>query len=288
MHPDVVTSYEKISGLPDRVRLIYEEFEIDIRPDSDLNKYLSLCDNLLDKVDFLGKKESIEVHRAQRIFLAIVECSESLTDLEEKAAFKGALNQITSNPLDPRTPGGSHAVNMIFELEFLQYMKLRGMKARLGEPDIVTSAPFGEYFVACKTINSFKKFKKNLSYGSVQINRKGNGVIALNFEPHLYIEEPIRVYDIFEARYTLERYLNGLYEKHKTLLNKHLAAGDFDGLAIQISCIAAITSSPTSLDTVTQTVYYSRKNLQTKDSHNRFDGFQQSMQRPISLGFWGQ
>lgn len=286
MQPEVVTSYEEIARLPDRVRLIYDEFEVDIRPGSNLDNYLKLCDNLLEKTDCFGREEAVDVHRAQRIFLAIIECYECLVDLEERAAFKGSLKQIDLHSLDPRALGGSHAVNMIFELEFLQYIRFRGLTARLGEPDIVISAPFGEYYVACKTINSFKKLKKNLAYGSTQVKRKGFGIIALNFEPHLYLKEPLAVDVISEARHVLASYLSGIYRKYNLVFNKYLAAGDFDGLAIQISCMVAIASSPTSLDTVTHTVYYSRASLQDNDSNIRFDRFRHSMQGPMSRGFW--
>lgn len=286
MQPEVLTSYEDIAKLPANVKSLYKDFDIDIRSGSDLEKYLALCENLLDKIDSLSNAEHIGVHRAQRIFLAIVECGESLANTEERAALKSVLSQITANPLDPRTPGGSHALNMIFELDFLQYIKFRGLKGRLGEPDIVVLAPFGNYHIACKTINSFKQFNKNLRCGSRQIKKKGNGVIALNLEPHMCLEEPFIAQNVFEVRAALNCHLEGLYKKHKKLINKHLTTGSFDGVVIQISCIAAIASNPTSLDTVTQTIYYSRSNIQSENSYDRFNGFQQSMRGPMSGGFW--
>ena len=286
MLPEVVTSYEDIAKLPAYVRSLYKDFNIKIRSGSDLEEYLALCENLADRFDSLSRAEHIWVHRAQRIFLAIVECSDSLASTEERAALKSILSQITANPLDPKTPNGSHALNMIFELELLQYIKFRGLKARLGEPDIVVLAPFGNYHVACKTINSFKQVDNNLSCGSRQIKNKGSGVIAFNLEPYMCLEEPFIAQSVFEVRAALTFHLKGLYKKHKKLINKHLANGSFDGVVIQISCIAEIASSPTFLDTVTQTIYYSRSNIQSENSYNRFEGFHKSMFGPMSSSFW--
>ncbi|MGE8462359.1 MAG: hypothetical protein ACN6P0_14960 [Pseudomonas capeferrum] len=285
MEPEVITSYEEIALLPAEVEKIYEVFGKKIPATSDLQKYIDLCDGIVEKLTGMDEKKLIEVHRAQRIFLAIIQCNENLSDSEEKAEFGKSLSQIAANPLDPRTPGGSHALNMIFELDFLQYLRLRKLKARLGEPDIVISAPFGNYYVACKTINSFNNLSTNLEKGSVQIERRGVGIIALNLEPHLCFEEPYRAQSVHEVRRAIQQHLDELYENHKKLFNRHLAAGDFDGLTLQISCVADIAENSTDLDTVTHTVYYSRPNIQSKESHERFNGFSQTMNGPLNSDF---
>lgn len=282
MEPEVVTTYDEIALMPAKVRKIYDAFNKKIPATSDLKKYIDLCDGIVEKASSMGEKELVEVHRAQRIFLALIQCNENLKDLDEKAEFNSSLSQIAANSLDPSTPGGSHALNMIFELDFLQYIRLRGLEARLGEPDIVISAPFGNYYVACKTINSFNNLSSNLERGSAQITRNGFGIIALNLEPHIYFEEPYKAKSLFEVHAVIERHLEELYEDHKKLINKHLASGDFDGVTLQISCVAKIAENPTDLDTVTHNVYYSRPNIQSRECHDRFDGFRKSMEGPIS------
>ncbi len=282
MEPEVMTTYEEIALLPAKVRQIYKEFGKKIAPDSDLEKYLSLCEGVVEKVALMGEKELIDVHRAQRIFLALVQCNEKLEDSEEKKEFKSSLSQIAANSLDPQTPGGSHALNMIFELDFLQYVRHRGLKARLGEPDIVISAPFGNYYVACKTINSLSNLGTHLEKGSAQITRNGFGVVALNLEPHLCFEEPFEAQTVHEVCVAIDRHLKALYENHEQLINQHLASGDFDGVTLQMSCIAKVAGGSSDLDTVTHNVYYSRSNLQCKDSRDRFDGFSQTMRGDLS------
>lgn len=276
MDPDVFTSYEDIAKFPAIIRSIFKEFKIDIRPNSDLEKYLELCERAEEMVELLSEVQSTDLHHAQRVFLAIVEGS-ALSSSEEKAAFKSSLARIATNPLDPKTPGGSHALNMVFELELLQYIRHRGLKARLGEPDIVVSAPFGEYYVACKTINSLANIRANLDKGSVQVANKGNGVIALNFEPHICFDKPYEAQTVFEVFAVIENHLNSLYSRFQKLLDSRLESGGFDGVALQTSCMAVIAQSPSDMDTVTHTVYYSRSQLQNKSSSDRFYWFKHSM-----------
>jgi hypothetical protein len=138
--------------------------------------------------------------------------------------------------------------------------------------------------VACKTINSFSNLSSNLEKGSSQIRRNGFGVVALNLEPHICFEEPYNAQSIFEVCAVIERHLKELYEDHKDLINNYLSSGGFDGVTLQISCVAKIADNFTDLDTVTHNVYYSRPNLQSKDSHDRFDCFRQSMRRAERTG----
>ena len=276
MDPEVFTSYEDIAKLPASIRSIFKEFKVDVRPNSDLEKYLELCERAEETIGLLSEVQSAELHHAQRVFLAIVEGG-TLTGSEEKTAFKGSLARIATNPLDPKTPGGSHALNMVFELEFLQYIRHRGLTARLGEPDIVVSAPFGEYYVACKTINSLANIRANLDKGSVQVANKGKGVIALNFEPHICFDRPYEAQTVFEVYAVIENHLNGLYSRFQQLLDSRLASGGFDGVALQTSCMAVIAESPSDMDTVTHTVYYSRSQLQSKSASDRFYWFKHSM-----------
>lgn len=276
MDPEVFTSYEDITKLPTKTRSIFEEFKVNILPGSDLEKYLELCECAEETMGLLSEAQSVQLHHAQRVLLTIVEGS-AISSLEEKMAFKSSLARIATNPLDPKTPGGSHALNMIFELEFLQYIKRRGLTAQLGEPDIVVSAPFGQYYVACKTINSLENISRNLNKGSTQVKNKGQGLIALNFEPHICFDRPYDAQTVFEVFAVIENHLNGLYSRFQKLFDSRLASGGFDGVALQTSCTAVIAESPSDMDTITHTVYYSRSQLQSQDASKRFYWFKHSM-----------
>ncbi|WP_433588729.1 hypothetical protein [Pseudomonas koreensis] len=281
MDPEVFTSYEEITKLPTKTRSIFKEFKVNILPGSDLERYLELCERAEETIGLLSEAHSAKLHHAQRVLLAIVESS-SLSNLEEKTAFKSSLARIATNPLDPKTPGGSHALNMVFELEFLQYIRRRGLAAQLGEPDIVVSAPFGEYYVACKTINSLENISRNLNKGSTQVKNKGQGIIALNFEPHICFDRPYEAQTVFEVFAVIENHLNSLYSRFQKMFDSRLASGGFDGVALQTSCIAVIAESPSDMDTITHTVYYSRSQLQSQDASKRFYWFKYSMLGAVS------
>ena len=283
MGPEVIITNEQIKMLPDNVRLIYSEFKKFIRPDSDLQRYLVLCSNVFEVSCSQNLAEHRELHNAQRILSAIVNCYELLMDSEERLAFKGLIAQIEANSLGPKTQGGSLGLNAVFELEFLQYVRHRKIKARLGEPDIVLSAPFGDYYVACKSINSLKNIESNLDKAASQIALRGVGVVALNFEHHVYYDEVFMAHHPRQVAEALDNNLTDLYRSYEELFKSKLAAGAFDGIAIQICCVASVQEQEVGLSTMIHNVYYSRANLQSTDSIERFKAFRGAMQGPISF-----
>lgn len=277
MGPDVTTTYERIEQLPSEINLIYTEFDKEIRPESDLHKYLELCCNVVERKSSLTLPESLELHHAQRILVAIVDCHKLLVDAQERSAFKGLIAQIEATPLAPKTLGGSHGLNAVFELEFLQYLRHRNVKARLGEPDIVVSTPFGEYYVACKSINSLNNIEANLEKADSQIAKRGVGVVALNFEPHVYYDGAMTVSDPVEVMAALDRNASDVYKNYEPLFNRKLSAGCFDGITIQVCCVANVVGELTDLNTMIHNVYYLRSNIQSKDAVVRFRSFWSAM-----------
>ncbi|WP_129405481.1 hypothetical protein [Pseudomonas protegens] len=277
MGPDVTTTYERIEQLPSEIKLIYTEFDKGIRPESDLHKYLELCCNVVERKSSLTLPESLELHHAQRILVAIVDCHKLLVDAKERSAFKGLIAQIEATPLAPKTPGGSHGLNAVFELEFLQYLRHRNVKARLGEPDIVVSTPFGEYYVACKSINSLNNIEANLEKATSQIAKRGVGIVALNFEPHVYYDGAMTVSDPVEVMAALDRNASDVYKNYEPLFNRKLSAGCFDGITIQVCCVANVVGDLTDLNTMIHNVYYLRSNIQPKDAVVRFRYFWSAM-----------
>lgn len=277
MGPDVTTTYERIEQLPSEIKLIYTEFDKGIRPESDLHKYLELCCNVVERKSSLTLPESLELHHAQRILVAIVDCHKLLVDAKERSAFKGLIAQIEATPLAPKAPGGSHGLNAVFELEFLQYLRHRNVKARLGEPDIVVSTPFGEYYVACKSINSLNNIEANLEKATSQIAKRGVGIVALNFEPHVYYDGAMTVSDPVEVMAALDRNASDVYKNYEPLFNRKLSAGCFDGITIQVCCVANVVGDLTDLNTMIHNVYYLRSNIQPKDAVVRFRYFWSAM-----------
>ncbi|WP_210643267.1 hypothetical protein [Pseudomonas sp. Tri1] len=277
MKPDVVVTYDRIEQLPSEVAGIYAEFKKEIRPSSDLHKYLLLCENVTERLNSLSVADGLEVHHAQRILVAIVDCYKLLTDVYERKAFKGLIAQIEATPLAPKTPGGSHGLNSVFELEFLQYLRHRKLKARLGEPDIIISTAQGDYLVACKSINSLKNIKTNLDSAASQIAGRGVGIVALNFEPHVYYDGAMAVDDPLEILATLDENASNLYKDYEGLFDSKLANGCFDGITIQVCCVANVMGQNTDFNTMIHNVYYSRSQLQSEEALARFRSFRSAM-----------
>jgi len=277
MGPDVIVTYERIEQLPGEIRLIYTEFDKEIRPNSDLHSYLELCDNVVERKPSLTLPEHLELHHAQRVLVAIVDCYKLLVDAKERSAFKGLIAQIEATPLAPKTPGGSHGLNAVFELEFLQYLRYRNVKARLGEPDIVVSTALGDYYVACKSINSLNNIEKNLEKATSQIAKRGFGIVALNFEPHVYYDGVMTTNDPIEVLATLDGNASDVYKDYEGLFDRKLSDGCFDGITMQVCCVANIVGEETDLNTMTHNVYYSRSSIQPKDAVVRFRSFWSAM-----------
>jgi hypothetical protein len=282
MRPEVHHSYDEIAELPAQVRALYEKLKIEIPKGSNLASALDLCTNVNTKIDNMGSKKLMELIRAQRVLLAIRECA-------SEAEIKEPAKRIAQNPLDPASPKPSDGKHAVFELEFLQYVRHRGLDVRLAEPDVVVQMTFGDYFIACKTINSLTNFKGQLRYGYGQVENygKGAGCIAFNLEPHMHFEQPLRAKVAREIRDQLETLLQSLYSDKKDLLNRKLRDGRLDGVVLQMSCFAEIDESPNDLDVFTHTVYYSRTDLQEQVASMRFNKFKMAMQGPMGERSYG-
>lgn len=276
MSPDVVVTYEQMEQFSHQIRLIYAEFNKKLRPSSDLNRYIALCEDVTNKIDFLTPTERLELHNAQRILGAIVDCYKLLS-VEERAAFKGLIAQIEANPLVPEAPHEYDGLNAVFELEFLQYLRHRKFKAKLGEPDVVISNSFGNYYVACKSINSLKNIEHNLVKAASQIAERGVGFVALNFEPHVYYDGLVTANDPAGIVAALDKNAHDVFKPYEGLFESMLAAGDFDGITIQVCCVAKYIGGETESDTMIHNIYYSRPKLQSHAAVERFNSFRSAM-----------
>lgn len=193
------------------------------------------------------------------------------------------LKRIAKNSLNFESSEPSQAKDALFELEFLQYIRLRKLKAILAEPDIVADLSFGEYYIACKTINSQKGLVSRINDGGNQIKRYGHGCIALNLEPHTFQAKPF-IFETFEqAEEALDRFLKFIYEKRSLDIKKELKKANFDGLIFQGSFNAKIKESKSDIDSCTHTIYYSRENCQELDSIKRFNEFKIKMSTKNNL-----
>ncbi|MFT8827789.1 hypothetical protein [Acetobacter syzygii] len=266
-------SFQTIAQFPEKVRKIYQEHDIRIRPRSDLARMLDLCTDIDSTYEMLPEDIRVEVNRAYRVLHAIVDCA-------DQKVIGDPLRRIAANSLKLGEPKPSSGKDLLFELELLQYMRYRRLTAQLGEPDIVVVAPFGEYFVACKTIYSLKNFETQLSSGTKQIEKRGVGCIAFNLEPHMFFEQPLRASNRREAMAQIKERLIELYDKESWRFDKKLKEGRLDGVMLMMSCTVDVPGH--SFHTFTNTVFYSRSNIQGTEAQRRFEGFRSAMSGPLT------
>ena len=266
-------SFKEIALLPAKVRELYKERGIRIRPRSDLARMLELCTDIDVKFESFPADQRLEVSRAYRALHALADCADQTEVVEP-------LRRIAAKSLMPGVPRPSSGKDALFELELLQYMRYRGLTARLGEPDIIVTAPFGEYSVACKTIYSLKNFETQLSDGTKQIERHGAGCIVFNLEPHMVFEQPLPATGIREVTALVTARLEELYDGESWRFDEKLEADRLDGVMLTMSCTADIPRL--NLPTVTSTVFYSRSDVQCVEARHRFKGFRHSMEGPLT------
>ncbi|BCS44420.1 MULTISPECIES: hypothetical protein [Pseudomonas] len=271
MQPETFLRYIDMPKLAETVRAVCARLDVKIRPQTDFAKALKLAS---EAECIASTGPSIELGRAQRVLLAIEAC-------QHEPELREPLRRIASNPLDPASLMHSPGKDAVFELEMLQYVRHRQLVGRLGEPDVVVSAPFGDYYVACKTINSIKNFEGQIRAGCDQVVERGHGCIAFNLEPHLLIPQPIQVQSEARLRQMIHPCLESLYKEHQRFVDARLKDGRLDGVLFQISCFAEIADSHSDMDVFTHTVFYCRSHMQERAAIDRFEGFRQSMQGPM-------
>lgn len=272
MGSGIYCSYSEIAKLPSKVRVVYEAHAVRIGVHSDLSRMLDVCSAVKTLIAERGNDEKmLHVCRSQRVLQTIIACSEE-TNLKEP------LKRIASSPLNLTSVDPSPGKDALFELDFIQYVKHRRLEAKLAEPDVVVSMPFGKYHVACKNINSLNNLERQLRRGCAQLGKLGNGCVALNFEPNVCIDEPLRAFRHADVEQSLNARLKELYETYSGLFEQKIKDGRLDGVVLQISCIADIDDSDLDLEVCTHTVYFSRTFLQPQIARNRFNAFRSAMQ----------
>ena len=271
MRPEVSMSYEEISNLPICVRALYNKFDIKIRPTVDLEKKLELCANLTKNNKLNPKNTLLDVCHAQRVLNAILAC-------KDENELREPLKRIAEHSLKTNDTKHSLGKDALFELELLQYIKHRRIPASLGEPDIVIKASFGDYFIACKTINSLNNFETQLRSAYHQIEKYGRGCVAFNLEPHMLIEEPLKVTNLSIVSQKLKMAVSTILNKNKKLLKRRMSEGRFDGVIFQMTCIIDYENN---LNTFTYTYYFSDAQLQEVEPFYRFHGLSCSLKGPL-------
>ncbi|TCB96663.1 hypothetical protein E0L21_23860 [Kosakonia quasisacchari] len=274
----VVTSYENMEMLSREVLKICEKLSIRLSLNSDFNKMITICSMATEINKNKDSEVMLKLCHAKRVLSAVYDC-------KDEADLREPLQRIAGSVLDPSSPEPSRGKDALFELEFFQYLKAHGYKVRLGEPDIILDAPFGEWYIACKTINSSANFEKQLSSGCAQVTARGNGCVAFNLEPGKEIQNLLVLNDPNEAVEIVSEALRQEIEEFRRHILKKIRDGRLDGIIYVKSRFTQFINTNTDLDVYTTVMYSSDIANQEVDAVRRFNYLSHFQDNVINRGW---
>lgn len=274
----IITSYEKIEELASEVTDICKAHRVKPSLSSDLSKMITLCSKATDIARGKNSELYLELCRAKRVLSAISAC-------KEDALLGEPLKRIARSVLNPSSSEPSQGKDALFELEFYEYLKVHDYRVRLGEPDIIIDTPWGEWFIACKTINSPDNFEKQLSSGCAQVVARGNGCVAFNIEPEREAQELLSLKHPAEADFILNQKLHEQIRDFRRFILKRMRDGRLDGIIYSKSRLVHFENTNSDLDVYTVTMYSSDIDNQKIDAVKRFNFVSHYLDNVINRGF---
>ncbi|WP_225181372.1 hypothetical protein [Pectobacterium aroidearum] len=274
----IITSYEKMEKLASEIIKICKDHSITPSLNSDLNKMITLCGKATEISKRCDSEINLELCRAKRVLSAIFDCKDDVLLGEP-------LKRIAGSVLNPSSSEPSQGKDALFELEFLQYLKAKNYCVRLGEPDIILDTPWGEWFIACKTINSPSNFEKQLSSGCAQVVARGNGCVAFNVEPEKEIQELLVLKHPEEADEIISQKLREQTECFKRHISGKIKDGRLDGIIYSKSRFTHFENTNSDLDVYTVIMYSSDIDNQEIDAVMRFNYVSHYLDNVINRGW---
>lgn len=274
----IITSYEKIEELASEVADICKAHSITPSLSSDLNKMLTLCSKATDIARENNSELYLDLCRAKRVLSAISTC-------KDDALLGEPLRRIARSVLNSSSSEPSQGKDALFELEFHEYLKVHNYRVRLGEPDIIIDTPWGEWFIACKTINSPDNFEKQLSSGCAQVVARGTGCVAFNIEPEREAQELLYLKHPAEADTILNKKLQEQIRDFRRHTLKKIRDGRLDGVIYSKSRFVHFENTNSDLDVYTVTMYSSDIANQKIDAVKRFNYVSHYLDNVINRGF---
>ncbi|WP_419236752.1 hypothetical protein ACN09D_25490 (plasmid) [Serratia fonticola] len=271
-------TYTQIEQMAHEVSSVCKQHGITPSLTSDLSKMIKICENASSIAKGNDDQLILDLCQAQRVVSAIIACKDELMLSEP-------LRRIASSVLEPASKEHSLGKDALFELEFLQYLKVKGYDVRLGEPDIIMNTPWGEWFIACKTVNSFNNFEKQLSSGCQQVVSQGHGCVAINYEPQSEFQEKLLLEGPEDARHLIDEHLFIQTRPLKRHVNKRIRDGRLDGVIFSTSCYVKFESNNSDLDVYTAVMYSSDTDNQAIGAVERFNYVSHKFDNIVNRGF---
>ena len=138
----------------------------------------------------------------------------------------------------------SKAKDTLWELELLRMLLDIGIKAELGEPDLILKFEGAKVGVACKKLYSEANVSKVLSEAIAQIERGFDfGIVALNLDDLLPANKLLEAPTIKSMTGVLEVRLNAFMQEHERHLRRYLEPGRAMTALVSCAALADIPSA---------------------------------------------
>lgn len=279
MSPEFFETFAQMRERAAHVRALYEGLDIHVNPTSDLGRYLLDIEGTTDLDDEPGTEHPtsrlVKIARALRVMTAILAAKNNVQAREP-------LKRIAKKRLSINEVGRAAGADALWELDFLLYAQRRGLTAIVAEPDVQLAMPFGTYGVACKNVHSKKKITELLRAGSDQVSRAGAGCVALNFDAHVGIDEPIVKPTPQEVSAEILRRMDTLLESVRKDIRDEVRSGRIDGVIVSMTCVAKVAVSGSTIDSFTQIKFWTGRHKPSPEAAYRFNVLQMRMTGPLS------
>jgi hypothetical protein len=193
-----------------------------------------LCDQM-DRISFQQLLNTLMVDRIGNAIIPIIETCDNP---------KKILKDLINGNIDLLARNNSKAKNTLWELEVLNILKQHGIKARIGEPDILFSFSGPSLGIACKKLYSEANVGKVVSQAISQIERDVEfGIVALNIDDLLPDNHLLKAPTINDMSQMLQNIIFDFLRNHERHFRKYLQPGR--ALAVLASCgvIADVSES---------------------------------------------
>lgn len=185
--------------------------------------------NRMSDVSFQHLLSAIQIDRITTAILKIRDSDSART----------ILSDLLNGSLDLLERKRSKAKDTLWELELLNTLRLNGIDAQIGEPDLVYSLSGPRVGIACKKFYSESNVAKVLSKAVAQIEKGFDfGIVALNIDDRLPKNAILKAPAVNEMADALDQRNMDFLRTHERHLRRYIEPGR--AMSVLVSCAAIV------------------------------------------------
>lgn len=254
--PDYVATYAQVAEKVSLARLVFERRGIALHTQSVLSQIFDQADALAEMAKSgppagIGIEQLIATMHANRI-------SDAIFGVAEEAFAQELLIRIAKKDMDLALRAASQGKDALWELELLAFLRRKGARAWLQEPDIVMSLDGTEYPIACKKINSDLGTVSQVRSACKQLRNFGaQGIVALNIDELVPENNVLHGPTFVSTGRHLQELADDYLDRHRLDFQKAVVGEKCDAILISITALAEIEGSKPRWNYQTETMFWS-------------------------------